>query len=321
MINTKRALVTGPNGFVGYLVCNELLKRNHIVRAAQWKADYIPKACESSIVGNIDADTDWKLALKDVDTVLHLAARVHVMDDTAADPIPAFRKVNVEGTRRLAECAAKAGVEHFIFVSTIKVHGEATENNPFAEADDASPEEPYSISKWEAEQLLREIEASTDMSVTILRPPLIYGPRVKANFYRLFMMVAKGVPLPFRAVINKRSLLGLSNFADLICRCMEHPAARSETFVLSDGNDLSTPDLVRKIGCALEKKPRLIAVNPYVLRMLGYISGKYNVVKRLTESLEIDSSKVQRMLDWKAPFSIDDELARTAEWYYNSQRS
>ena len=313
-------LVTGPDGFVGRWMCRELLKRNHMVRAAQWEADHIPKGCESIVVGNIDADTNWKLALKDVATVLHLAARVHVMHDTAADPISAFRKMNVEGTGRLAECAAKAGVKQFIFVSSIKVNGESTNGNPFSERDVPKPEAPYAISKWEAEQLLREIEASTNMSITILRPPLLYGPGVKANFFKLIKLVDKRIPLPLGSIDNKRSLLGLGNLADLICHCIEHPVAKGETFVASDGCDLSIADLVRKIGIALNKKLHLLSLNPNVLCMLGKISGKYNMVKRLTESLEIDSTKVRRVLDWKPPFSIEDELARTAKWYYDSRK-
>jgi len=237
------------------------------------------------------------------------------MNDRSDDPLSAFREVNVEGTRQLAECAAAAGVQHFLFISSIKVNGESTNGRPFSEEDVPKREDPYGMSKWEAEQLLRQIEASTDMSVTILRPPLLYGPGVKANFLRLITLVDKGIPLPLGSIENRRSLLGLGNLADLIGCCIEDPVAKGETFVVSDGQDLSTADLVRKIASALNKKPRIFSLSPSVLRAIGKMSGRHNVVRRLTESLEIDSTKVRRVLDWEPPFSMVDELARTAEWY------
>jgi len=290
----KKILVTGPDGFVGTEVCGALLERTHIVRGAQWEANVLPEGCESVVVGDINAGTNWESALKDVDTVVHLAARVHVMNDTSDDPVVAFREVNVEGTRYLAECAAAAGVQHFIFISSIKVNGESTTGKPFTEGDVSNPEDPYAISKWEAEQVLREIEATTGMAVTILRPPLVYGPGVKANFLKMIQFVAKGIPLPFGSISNKRSLLGLGNFADLICHCLEEEAAKGETFLVSDGCDISTADLVRKISVAFEKKSRVVSVSPGLLRLLGCISGKQAMIKRLTESLVIDSSKVRR---------------------------
>jgi len=231
-------LITGPDGFVGTEVCGALLRRNHLVRGAQWKAGPIPSGCESVIVGDINGNTNWETALNDIDAIVHLAARVHVMNDRSDDPLSAFREVNVEGTRQLAECAAAAGVQHFLFISSIKVNGESTNGRPFSEEDVPKREDPYGMSKWEAEQLLRQIEASTDMSVTILRPPLLYGPGVKANFLRLITLVDKGIPLPLGSIENRRSLLGLGNLADLIGCCIEDPFAIGETFVVSDGQDL-----------------------------------------------------------------------------------
>ncbi len=311
----KGVLVTGPDGFVGRVVCKELLERGYAVRGAQWDAAPLPLGCESVIVGSIESSTDWKIALKDVEIVIHLAARVHVMNDTAEDPLSAFRKVNVDGSKRLAEYAADAGIKHFVFVSSVKVNGESTTNKAFSETDLPNPEDPYAVSKYEAEQLLREIEANSSMCVTILRPPLLYGPGVKANFLKLIKIVDRGIPLPFGSVVNKRSLMGLGNFIDLISHCIEHPAARGETFVVSDGQDLSTADLVRKIASALNKEPRIFSLSPSVLRAIGRITGKQDAVKRLTECLEIDSTKVRRVLAWTPPFSVDQELARTAEWY------
>ena len=313
MVDSRRILVTGPDGFVGTEVCGALLERKHMVRGAQWTAGPMPKGCESVVVGNIDANTNWDNALKDVDTIVHLAARVHVMNDTARDPLSAFREVNVEGTRRLAECAAAAGVQHFIFISSIKVNGESTADKPFTEGDVSNPEDSYAISKWEAEQVLREIEAETGMGVTILRPPLIYEPGVKANFLKMIQFVKKGIPLPFGSINNKRSLLGLGNFADLICRCVEEDAAKGETFVVSDGKDVSTADLVRKISVALKKKPRVVSVSPSLLRLLGCLTGKQAMIKRLTESLVIDSSKVRSVLNWTPSYSMEEELVRTVK--------
>jgi len=285
-------LITGPDGFVGTEVCRALLRRKHVVRGAQWAAGLLPEGCEAMLVGDINGETDWQAALGGVQTIVHLAARVHVMDDPAEDPLAAF--------------------------SSIKANGESTDGRPFSEDAPPNPEDPYAMSKWEAEKLLREIESATDMGVTILRPPLLYGPAVKANFLKLIKLVAKGVPLPLGSIQNKRSLMGLGNFADLICHCVETPAAKGETFVASDGQDWSTAELARKIGAALDKKARVFSLNPGVLRVLAKITGKQNMVKRLTESLEIDSTKVRSVLAWSPPFSMEDELARTAKWFCDS---
>lgn len=310
----RRVLVTGPDGFVGTEVCGALLKRSHTVRGAQWEADVLPWGCESVLVGDITENTNWECALNGIDSVVHLAARVHVMNDRSKDPLTASRIVNVEGTRRLAQCAAVNGVQHFIFISSIKVNGESTHEKPFSEEDVPNPEDHYAVSKWEAEQVLRELEAATGMSVTILRPPLMYGPGVKANFLKLIRLIDKGIPLPLGAVDNRRSLLGLGNFADLICRCVENDAAKGETFVVSEGFDVSTADLVREISVALKKTPRLVSLHPGWLRMLGCLTGKRAMINRLTESLVIDSSKVRRVLNWKPPYSMKEELVRTVEW-------
>ena len=311
----KMTLVTGPDGFVGTEVCGALLRRNHLVRGAQWTAGPIRKGCESVIVGDINKNTNWQSAFDNVDTVVHLAARVHVMKDAADDPLSAFREVNVEGTRRLADCAAAAGVQHFIFVSSIKVNGESTDEKPFTEKDTPNPENPYSISKWEAEQLLREIEVRTRMSVTILRPPLIYGPGVKANFMKMIQFIEKGMPLPLGSVDNKRSLLGLGNFVDLICLCVEEEATKGETFVVSDGQDLSTPQLIKRIGKSLKKKPLLLPIPVSLLHRFGQMTGSGKIIERLTGSLTIDSYKVRSMLNWRPPYSVEQEFCRIATWY------
>jgi len=307
---------------VGSSVCQELVRRDYFVRGAQWNPAPLPKGCESRLVGNIDRHTDWKDVLKDLEVVVHLAARVHVMNDSTYDPLAAFREVNVEGTRRLAESAAAAGVKHFIFVSSIKVNGETSSGKkPFSETDESGPEDPYGISKWEAEQVLRKIEAMSSMGVTILRPPLLYGPGVKANFLKLIKLVDKGVPLPLGAVSNKRSFLGLGNFVDLIIHCIDHPDAKGQTFVVSDGQDFSTADIVRKIALAQKKRAHVFSLSPRILHMIGRLLRKQDVIKRLAESLEIDSTKVRTVLAWQPPFSMDQELGRTVEWYSECKRS
>ena len=285
---------------------------------------------EIVVVGNIDANTDWTAALEGVDAVVHLAARVHVMDDTAEDPLVAFRTVNVEGTRRLAESAAKAGVRRFVFISSIKVNGESTEVRGqesdvrnrgqsdilmFSESDTPAPADPYGISKWEAEVALRKIEAESGMEVVILRPPLLYGPGVKANFLKLIRLVNKGIPLPLGGIRNQRSLLSLTNFADLISKCVTDNRAAGHTFLVSDGDDVSSGELVARIAIALGKKPRLLPVPEGLMVLAGKLTGMSAQVDRLCGSLQIDSTYVRKSLDWTPPVSMAQELARVAEWY------
>ena len=343
-----KILVTGPNGFVGKKVCERLIAADLDVRGALRKAAPLPDRCESAVVGNIDASTDWSLALTGIDVVVHLAARVHIMNETAADPMAAFREVNVDGTRHLAEEAAKAGVKRFVFISSIKVNGEATLQSrgrrsedgsqtteasnerpgtksrglsarnlsaAFSERDTPHPEDPYGRSKYEAELVLREIEASTGMEVVILRPPLLYGPGVKANFLKLIQLVDKGIPLPLGGVKNKRSLLSLSNFSDVISKCVTDPRAGGQTFTVCDGDDVSSGELVERIAKALGKNPRLLPVPEWLMKFAGKLTGKSEQVQRLCSSLQVDSSHVRETLDWNPPVTMDEELLRVAEWY------
>jgi nucleoside-diphosphate-sugar epimerase len=275
----------------------------------------------SVAVGDIGPSTDWTEALQGVAAVVHLAARVHQMDDRTANPLAEFRRVNVEGTRRLAEQAAAAGVKRFIFVSSIKVNGEATaparaapitpnqeprtkNQEPalraaFRETDTPNPQDPYGISKHEAELALREVERATGMAVTILRPPLMYGPGVKANFASLARAIAKGIPLPFgRITENRRSLLHVSNLADAIATCLERPEAAGETFLLSDGMPLSTAGLCRRIGAVVGRPARLLPVPVWSLCLLGKLTGKSAAIERLTGSLVIDDAKIHQKLGW-----------------------
>jgi UDP-glucose 4-epimerase len=262
------------------------------------------------VVGNINAATDWQPALPGCNAVVHLAARVHVMNDKAQDPLALYRATNTEGTLNLARQAAQAGVERFIFISTIKVNGEGRDE-PYRESDAPAPEDAYAISKREAEQGLLQIAQDTGLEVVILRPPLVYGPGVKANFLRLLRTVERGWPLPLGAIRNRRSLLYLGNFVDAIRVCVEHPAAAGQTFLLDDGEAVSTPDLIRAVAHAMGRSARLLAVPVGVLELAGLLLGKRAAVARLAGSLHVDSSFIRSRLGWVPPYSMDAGLAAT----------
>jgi nucleoside-diphosphate-sugar epimerase len=282
------------------------------IRSTYAAPDEIPNA---HAVGDIGPETDWHVALGGVEAVVHLAARVHVMRDTSVDPLAAFRAVNTEGTLNLARQAAAAGVKRFIFVSSIKVNGEGRDS-PYTEFDLPAPQDAYAISKWEAEQGLREIESATGMEVVILRPPLVYGPGVGANFLRLMRSVERGWPMPFGRVDNRRSLLYLGNFTDAIRVCLDHPAAAGKTFLVSDGDDVSSADLIRRLALAMCRPARLLPVPPSWLRAAGVLFGRGAEVDRLLGSLCVDSSQIRRELGWRPPFSMDEGLRQTADYYF-----
>jgi nucleoside-diphosphate-sugar epimerase len=306
-------LITGANGFVGRALCAELLRCGHTVRGALRQSEgrlALLEGGEPVVVGTINAATDWKVALAGCSVIVHLAARVHVMDDKAGDPLAEFREVNTDGTLNLARQAAQAGVKRFVFISTIKVNGEGRDV-PYRETDAAAPEDAYAISKWEAEQGLRQIAADTGLEVVILRPPLVYGPGVKANFLRLIHTVARGWPLPLGAIRNRRSLLYLGNFVDAIRLCVEHPAAAGQTFLLDDGGAVSTPELIRAVARAMGRPARLLAVPVGVLEFAGVLLGKRAAVARLTDSLFVDSSNIRSRLEWAPPYSMAAGLAIT----------
>ena len=307
-----QVLITGANGFVGRALCAELLRCGHTVRGALRRKEgrALMEGVDPVMVGTINADTDWKAALASCNVIVHLAARVHVMDDTASDPLAAFREVNAEGTLNLARQAARSGVKRFVFISTVKVNGEGRDAR-YRETDATAPEDAYAISKWEAEQGLRQIERETGMEVVILRPPLVYGPGVKANFQRLLQVVRRGWPLPLGAIQNRRSLLYLGNFVDAIRLCVEHPAAAGQTFLLDDGEPVSTPDLIRALARAMGRPARLLAVPVGMLEFAGALLGKRAAVARLTGSLWVDGSVIRTRLGWTPPFSMAAGLAAT----------
>jgi nucleoside-diphosphate-sugar epimerase len=271
--------------------------------------------------GDISAQTDWKQALVGVDVLVHLAARVHVMRDAAADPLAEFRRVNVQGTLNLAWQAAAAGVKRFVFLSSVKVNGEATSaphpsprpegaRERFREDDEPAPQDPYGISKMEAEAGLRDLAAQTGMEVVIIRPPLVYGPGVKANFAALMRAVQRGWPLPLGAVHNQRSLVALDNLVDFIVTCLSHPQAANQTFLVSDGHDLSTTELVRGLAHAAGVSARLLPVPVWALQAGAALLGKGDAVQRLCGNLQVDISKARSLLGWLPPVSVDEGLRR-----------
>lgn len=314
-----RILVTGASGFVGQALCAELLRRGCPMRAAvrhQMGAKTTPMPV--SVVGDINADTDWTAALEGASTVIHLAARVHVMSDTVADPLAEFRQINVAGTERLARSAAAGGVKRLVYVSTIKVNGEETrDGRKFSAADPAAPQGDYGVSKWEAEQALHRVAAETGLEVVILRPPLLYGPGVKGNFAQMLGAIARHLPLPFASIHNRRSLIYVGNLVDALIACATHPAAAGQTFLLCDGEDVSTPDMLRKLAACMGVPPLLFPCPPALLQLLGKLAGKPEQLKRLLGSLQIDDDKIRSDLNWAPPYSLLQGLQATAEWRRN----
>lgn len=246
--------------------------------------------------------------------IVHLAARVHVMADTSADPLHEFRKVNAVWTDRLARAATSAGVRRFVYMSSIKVNGEQS-MVPFTERDSPNPQDPYGMSKWEAEQALATVSSQTRLETVVIRSPLVYGPDVGGNFRQLLNVLEKGIPLPFAGVENRRSLIYRGNLVDALSRCVHDKLAAGKTYFVSDGDDLSTPELVRRLGNALGLSARLWPLPHSVLRGFGQLVGKQVVVDRLLRSLQVDSSKIRKELDWHPPFSVDQGLAATATWF------
>jgi nucleoside-diphosphate-sugar epimerase len=290
----RRVLVTGANGFVGSTVCAALSRAGLLARAAMRSPESLPRPLngEVAIVGNIDAGTEWGPALAGMDAVVHLAGRVHVLNERFQDSLAEFRKVNVLGTERLARMAADRGVQRLIYASSIGVNGRVTRAQPFVEEDVPAPHNSYAISKWEAECVLRQVAAETGLEVVILRPPLVYGPGVKANFLRLMKLVDQGLPLPLGSVHNRRSLLYVGNLADAVIRCLEHPEAVGEVFLVSDGEDVSTPELVRHIAGVLHRPARLLPFPPRLLQATARLDKRLSAVEPLLNSLVADRKSV-----------------------------
>ncbi len=305
--------VTGITGFVGRAVASRLQSDGHLVTAAirETKKSYI----EDVALVPFDnlATHDWSAALNGQDVIVHCAARVHVMNDLAQDPLMEFRRVNVDGTLNIARCAARVGVKRFVFISSIKVNGEGTQlGHPFSADDTAAPQDPYGVSKCEAEQQLLALASQTNLDVVIIRPVLVYGPGVKANFQSMMAWLSKGIPLPLGAISNKRSMVALDNLVDLIALCTVHPAAANQVFLVSDGEDLSTTQLMKRTAKALGRPARLLPAPVWLLNLAARLVGKPAIVQRLCGSLQVDIEKTRALLGWKPPISVDEALGKTA---------
>ena len=311
-----KVLVTGASGFVGSVLCGNLIARGltttGIVR--HFPANPLP-GVDYQIVSGFSKSKFWKEILSEVDAVIHCAARAHVMRDSERDPLAAYREVNVEGTRNLAEQAASCGIKRFIYISSIKVNGEETNERPFKADDIPDPEDSYGISKWEAEQVLQKIGCNSEMEIVIIRPPLVYGPEVRANFLKLMKLVKSGLPLPFGAINNSRSFVAVDNLADLILICLHHPAAINQTFLVSDGDDLSTPELLWRTAKAFGKSSRLIPIPVLLLKAAALLLGKKDFFQRLCGSLQIDIGKTRQLLGWTPKVSVDAALLKTTKHF------
>jgi len=306
-----KVLVTGASGFVGGAFLARTAGDGHFsLRAAvRTEVQCGSSNIEKVIVEGLSTTADWHAAVKGCEAVVHAAARTHIMQDTVADPLTAFRLVNVQGTLNLARQAAEADVKRFVFLSSVKVNGELTQmNHPFRENDMPSPQDPYALSKHEAEAGLCRLAEETGMEVVIIRPPLVYGPGVKANFENMIRWVRRGIPLPFAAVSNKRSFIALDNLVDFIATCIVHPKAANQTFLVSDGEDLSTAELLQRVGLALGKPMRLFPVPVNLLLPAAGLIGKKTMAQRLCGSLQVDISKAREFLDWAPPLSVDEGL-------------
>ena len=303
-------LVTGANGFVGSALCRELIRDGRRVRAA-YRSDR-PEDFTGDLVkvGEVNRHTDWERALKGVNQVVHLAAKVHTTDD-GSNFLSSFREINVEGTVRLAMQACQYGVKRFVFISSVKVNGEETQiGNPFAPVDPYVLDSAYGAAKWEAESALRRIALNTGLQVVIIRSPLVYGKGVKANFHKMMRWLYLRRPLPLSAFTeNRRSLVFLNNLIDLIILCVDHPVAANQTFMVSDDEDLSTVDLLVRTGTALRRPARLFYVPPLLIRLAAKGTRKEPVYQRLCGSLQVDISKTKKLLNWNPPFSVDDGLS------------
>lgn len=316
MTERYKVLVTGATGFMGQALIHTLSLRTEIsfIGAARRQASEGIGGSNIKHIGNVDKMTDWSSTLSSVEVVIHTAARAHIMRDEVADPLAEYRNVNVEGTLNLARQAAAAGVKRFIFISSIKVNGQATvDARAFFASDEPAPEDAYGVSKLEAEQGLMHLATKTGMEVVIIRPPLVYGPGVKGNFASMIKLVEKGLPLPLGAIHNKRSLVGIDNLVDLIIRCIDHPAAANQVFLAGDGEDLSTTELLRGVGRAMRKPARLIPVPAGMLQLGATLLGKKAMAQRLLGSLQVDISKTCELLDWKPPYTVEEGLKRCFE--------
>jgi len=313
----SRVLVTGANGFLGRYVCPHLTDAGMEVIAAVRTpiSGGLPSTAAVHTIGDIGPETDWRTALDGVNAVVHMAARVHIMQDKMSDADVIYRRINMDGAVALGRQAAAAGVNRFVFVSTVKVMGEESPNAPLTEASVPAPGDAYSASKWAAEQALLKIATDAGMEMVILRPPLIYGAGAVGNLLSLLRLCDLAPPLPFAAINNRRSMIYAGNMADAIRACLIHPAASGRTYFVRDGEDVSMPDLVRYMSAALGRPARLFPLPVPFLRLLATLAGKSDTIDRLTNSLQIDDGPIRRELDWTPPINMIQGMKETAAWY------
>lgn len=305
-------LVTGGNGFVGRALCAEAVGRGFMVHSVVRSPCDVSAGVETVVVEGIDGNTDWGDKLTGCEVIIHLAARVHVMRDEANDPLVEFRRVNTLGTEHLARCAAANGVKRLVYASSIKVNGEETHGgHSYSEQDMPAPQDPYSISKWEAEQVLQRVAQETGLQVVIVRLPLVYGAGVKGNFAQMMRVVVRGIPLPFASVRNQRDLLYVGNLVDALLVCATHSFAVGRTYLLSDGECISTPDLLRGLAEAMGVQSRVFPCPLSLLELAGRLAGKSAQVERLLGSLQVDSGEINRELNWHPPYTLQQGLHRT----------
>jgi len=323
MLATKKnILVTGGTGFVGKSLINSLLLGGYnIISAIRSDPGLLEANVKEVNIDSISDATDWGKVLNRIDIVVHCAARAHIMNDTIADPLAEFRRVNTAGTLNLARQAANAGVKRFIFISSIKVNGEFTEDVPFSPQDDFIPTDPYGLSKYEAEVGLLALAKETGMEVVIIRPVLVYAFGVKGNFSNLLNWMKKGIPLPFGSIHNQRSFVALDNLVNFIIHCIHHPKAANEVFLISDNEDVSTSELLRKVAKAFGKKSRLISVPVWLMAFAAKLIGKGDVANRLFGSLQVDSSKARDLLGWKPVITMDEQLKKTVQVYLKNEKT
>ena len=313
-------LVTGANGFVGGSIVKRLLTTQYQTIASVRKLPKLQQDCEYRLINNLEDNSNLTSVLRDIDVIVHSAARVHVMDDKSADPLTEFRKVNVEGTLNLARQAADAGVKRFIFISSIKVNGEGTKiGKPYTEDSKPNPIDPYGISKYEAEQGLLNIAETTALEVVIIRPTLVYGENVKGNFRSLMKWTYKGVPLPIGGIKqNLRSLVSVDNLVDFVITCIKHKHAKNEVFLVSDDDDISTADLLEEISKGLGVKNKAVNIPPKLINTAASAIGKSSVAQRLSGSLQVDISKAKTLLGWEPKYSTSESIQKTAKYYKSS---
>ncbi|WP_433785680.1 UDP-glucose 4-epimerase family protein [Pseudomonas frederiksbergensis] len=323
-MRSKTFLVTGGSGFLGRALIQRLMQLPDcaVVAPVRTTSAVLPVGVRVLPLTTLNGTNDWSEALTDVDVVVHAAARVHVMKEVSLDPLAAFREVNVEATLNLAREAAASGVKRFIYISSIKVNGEGTRPGAAYRADDVpAPIDPYGISKLEAEQGLKLLAADTGMEVVIIRPVLVYGPGVKANFLSMMRWLYRGVPLPFGAVHNHRSLVAIDNLVDLIVTCSDHPAAANQVFLVSDGEDVSTTQLLCKLAGALGKPAILLPIPAWLMSGAAALLGKRALSDRILGSLQVDISKNRQLLGWTPPVPLDKALCQTAQHFLDSRKS